>query len=123
MKLAIIGSRSFSDAALISFELDKLLKSTDIRLAISGGAKGADSLGVEWARSKSIPFKIHLPQWDKYGKGAGFIRNELIVNDCDTVIAFWDGKSKGTLHSIGLAEKKGKQVIIIKKDQPNDKII
>ena len=123
MKLAIIGSRSFNDVAFISSELDKLLKLSNLDLIISGGARGADSIGVEWARSKGIPCKVHLPDWNKYGKGAGFVRNELIINDCDAVIAFWDGKSRGTLYSIDLAKKKGKKVIIIKKDQLNDKVI
>lgn len=117
MKLAIIGSRSFNDVAFISSELDKLLDSSNLDLIISGGARGADSIGTEWARSKCIPCKIHLPDWDKYGKGAGFIRNELIINECDAVIAFWDGKSRGTLHSINLAKKKGKELTILKKDQ------
>jgi len=117
MKLAIIGSRSFNDVAFISSELDKLFESNRLDLIVSGGARGADSIGAEWARSKGIPCKVHLPDWDRYGKSAGFIRNELIINDCDAVIAFWDGKSRGTLHSINLAKKKGRELTILKKDQ------
>jgi len=117
MKLAIIGSRSFNDVAFISSELDKLFESNRLDLIVSGGARGADSIGTEWARSKGIPCKVHLPDWDRYGKSAGFIRNELIINDCDAVIAFWDGKSRGTLHSINLAKKKGRELTILKKDQ------
>lgn len=50
---------------------------------------------------------VYYPDWDKYGKQAGFIRNRLIINDSDCVLVFWDLKSKGTLNSIQLATKKG----------------
>ena len=55
---------------------------------------------------------IFLPDWDKYGKSAGFIRNKLIINEADMVVAFWDGKSKGTKNSIDLAINAGKPVDI-----------
>jgi hypothetical protein len=55
---------------------------------------------------------IFKPDWDKYGKRAGFIRNELIINEADKIIAFWDGESKGTKLSIDLAIKAGKPIDI-----------
>jgi len=48
------------------------------------------------------------PEWDKYGKRAGAIRNQEIVNEADTIIAFWDGQSKGTKITIDMALKAGK---------------
>ena len=35
-----------------------------------------------------------------------------MANDCDYVICFWDGKSKGTKSMIELAKEKGKKVKI-----------
>jgi len=58
----------------------------------------ADFLGC-----KSIIIK---PEWNKYGKSAGYKRNSLIINEADKVVAFWKGESKGTKHSIDLAIKK-----------------
>lgn len=55
----------------------------------------------------------YLPDWDKYGKSAGFKRNTTIVEACDTLLAFWDGKSRGTQDSIAKAEKLGKLTIVI----------
>ena len=49
-------------------------------------------------------------------KGAGVIRNRQIVDHCDQVIAFWDGKSRGTKSSIDYAKKLGKPVLIVSFD-------
>ena len=80
---------------------------------VSGGARGPDTLGVLWARDNGIEIKEFLPDWDKYGKSAGFIRNTQIVEAADLVIAFWDGVSRGTKDSIDKAEKMGKRVAVI----------
>ena len=60
---------------------------------VSGGAFGADALAEHYAKWKRLKYKIHRPDWKKYGKLAGFIRNKLIINDCDILVAFWDGTS------------------------------
>jgi hypothetical protein len=111
LKLAIIGSRGFDDAELLENTLEPYR--SRVSLVISGGAKGADSLGEEWAKAYNIPTKIYLPDWEKHGKGAGFIRNVEIIGACDVVIAFWDKKSKGTAHAMGLAKEVNKPVRII----------
>lgn len=113
MKLAIIGSRSFSNSAYAFQVLDQvLLDAGHIECVISGGARGADTIGIDWAVLKGIPYTVHLPMWDIYGRRAGFIRNHNIIRDCDTLVAFWDGKSAGTRHSIDIAKNMSKTVII-----------
>lgn len=109
MKVAIIGSRDFNDYGKLK-EVLNFFKPTKI---ISGGAKGADLLGEKYANENGIEKIIHYPDWDKHGRGAGFVRNQLIIDDCDVVIAFWDGESKGTKNSIEKAEKQKKHTIII----------
>jgi len=108
MKLAVIGSRSFNDMELLNDTLSKY----DIELLISGGAKGADALAEHYALKNNIPVLIFKPDWD-IGKHAGFIRNTTIIESCDHVVAFWDGKSKGTMDSIKKAKMLGKQCDII----------
>lgn len=71
---------------------------------VSGGARGADSLAERYANERGLATKIFLPDWESHGKGAGFIRNRDIVDYADYVIAFWDFKSKGTGHTVGLAK-------------------
>ena len=112
MKIAVVGSREFKDNNLIKEILIREFSVDDI--LISGGAKGVDSYAEqlidEWNRL--CYKKIFKPNWDKYGKRAGFLRNQLIIDEADKVIAFWDGKSKGTKHSIDLAIKAGKPLDI-----------
>jgi len=108
MKVAVIGSRGFNNYELVKETLSPL----DITLVVSGGAMGADTLGERYARENGIPTKIFKPDWTK-GRGAGFLRNTDIINEADTVVAFWDGKSRGTLDSIKKAEKQGKKVLIV----------
>ena len=109
-KLAIIGSRTFNDQKLFDKTLAFLPKPVMI---VSGGAKGADSFGAQYAADNNIPALIHSPDWEKHGKAAGFIRNEFIVRDCDVVLAFWDGKSNGTRDSLNHAKKLKKPTIIV----------
>jgi len=46
-----------------------------------------------------------IPEWEKYGRGAGMIRNRDMIKGADYVVAFWDGKFPGTKNSINLAER------------------
>lgn len=110
MKVAVIGSRIFDDYELVK----ETLSNIDITLLVSGGAKGADSLGERYANENNITTLIFKPDWKKHGPAAGPIRNTDIVNNADTIIAFWNGESRGTKDSITKAEKLGKEVIIIK---------
>ena len=103
LKLAIIGSRSFNDNHKLEIEINEL--NLDIDTVVSGGAIGADKLGEEWATNKGLKVELHLPEWSKYGRSAGIIRNKAIVQSCDFCLAFWDGKSKGTNSSIELCMK------------------
>lgn len=112
MKLAIIGSRTFNNYNLLKETLEQY--KSKITKVISGGAKGADSLGEQWAKENNIQTQIFYPDWDKYQKAAGFIRNKDIIENCDVCIAFWDEVSIGTKHSLSLCEKLNKPYKIIK---------
>lgn len=109
MKVAVIGSRSFNDYQRLKDTLSKI----DVSLLVSGGANGADKLGEQYANENNIPTKIFLPDWEKHGKAAGFLRNTDIINEAELVVAFWDQQSNGTRDSIQKAEKQGKKVMIV----------
>lgn len=74
---------------------------------ISGGAYGVDSAAEDAARGtwRSVIFNA---DWQQYGKAAGFIRNGLIVEAADVIVAFWDGSSRGTLDTLKKAKVAGK---------------
>lgn len=108
MKIGIVGSRRFTDNNLLKEVMQDYLNrdnELNCELIVSGGANGADSLGEKWAKENNIPTLIFKPDWNKYGKSAGFRRNEDIVKNSDFIVAFWDEVSKGTKHSIDLAIK------------------
>ena len=110
MKLAIIGSRTFTDYDFFALQMQKYKPTT----IISGGAKGVDALAKQYAVENSIPIIEILPQFDKFhSKYAPLARNKEIVMQCDCIIAFWDGKSKGTKFVIEYAKKIGKPIEII----------
>jgi hypothetical protein len=112
LKIGVVGSRNFNDYQLLKKTLDNYLDM--VFLIVSGGAKGADSLAERWANENSVKTLIFKPDWTQYGKSAGYIRNEKIVRESDLIIAFWDGISKGTNHTINITKKMGKKIIIIK---------
>lgn len=127
MKLAIVGSRTFDDFSLLldilhSHFFDGCSRMFLIDKIMSGGAPGADSLGERFADDYEIGKQIFKPDWNKYGKAAGFIRNQTIVDNCDMVLAFWDGESRGTADTIAKAKKAKKPTFIVYFDVPKPEI-
>ncbi len=109
MRVGVIGSRSITDYNAIKQVLDTIVQDGDE--VISGGANGVDTLAEQYAIDMGYEYTIYKPEWEKYGKIAGLIRNRLIVEDSDYIVAFWDGKSKGTMDTIRKAEAANKQVM------------
>ena len=111
MNLGVVGSRSFADYKLLEAMLDKHINALEGKLIdtiISGGAVGADTLAVRYAKSNGIDWQEFKPEWSKYrGKSAAVVRNKKIVDHSDILVAFWDGKSKGTAHTVRFAKEKG----------------
>lgn len=110
MKIIIAGSRDFNDYELLKQYVDHILQNVAQREEIeivSGGAKGADTLGERYAREREYKLTRFVAEWDKYGRSAGPRRNEQMGDYADALIAFWDGKSKGTSHMIEYAKRKG----------------
>lgn len=101
MKVAIVGSRSISKADISRY----IPPDTD--LIISGGAVGVDKLAEEYADKKGIKKLILYPDYELYGKSAPLIRDKLIVDHADLVIAVWDGVSGGTEFTISYAKRRG----------------
>ena len=114
MKLAVVGSREFDDKERLFSILNKINEKHRIEYIVSGGAKGADEMSMEWCKEYGKPIKIFYPNWHPlvaggqrvYFKGAGMKRNVQIVEEADFLIAFWDRESKGTKLSIDLCEEK-----------------
>ena len=114
-RVIIAGSRTFNDYELLVKTCDYYLqnvKTTMNIIVVSGKAKGADELGEKYAKERRYKVESHPANWDKYGKGAGYIRNEEMAKISNALIAFWDGKSRGTNHMINLARKYKLKVVV-----------
>ena len=114
MKLGIVGSRKLDDYSI----LEEAIKEhyPNCSFIVSGGALGADTLGVLYAQIHKIPYFEHLPNTDLYSDfaTAAKARNTLIVDDADEILAFWNGKSSGTRDSIEKAYASGTPFKVIK---------
>lgn len=103
MKVAIVGCRDFNDYSQLHYWMDRIRTLFPVDGFVSGGAKGADSLAEVYARDCKIPIEVIKPDWEKFGKAAGMIRNGEIIKAADIIVAFWDGRSRGTKNSIDRA--------------------
>lgn len=110
-RIIVAGSRDFNDREFafprISHMLSKVPNGFEI---ISGGARGADTVGEDWARAHDASCVRFPAKWDAYGKRAGHIRNALMGWYATHLIAFWDGVSPGTKGMIDFAKDNGLQV-------------
>jgi hypothetical protein len=94
MRVIIAGSRGIIDYAQV--ERAMKLADLDVTEIVSGGARGVDTLGERWASEHDVPVQRHLPDWNQYGRSAGFCRNGEMAQNADALVAIWDGKSRGT---------------------------
>ena len=115
-RIIIAGGRDFEDYPLLKKTMDHLTKNLPIDSieVVCGGAKGADSEGDYWATSMFIPVTYFIPDWEGQGKAAGHIRNRAMGDYATHLVAFWDGKSKGTKVMIDYANKLGLKVRVIR---------
>lgn len=105
MRIGIVGSRDYPDLDEVREYVRSLSMDT---VVVTGGAPGVDTVAEEEARLLGLKVVVHRAQWDKYGRRAGMLRNKVLVDDCDKVVAFWNEVSTGTKNTISVASKAGK---------------
>ena len=127
LRIIVAGSRDFKDYQLLRDTLMYYLTDMDdadvvdnpsqVKF-ISGTARGADVLGEQFAYTYEYDVIRFVPDWDVYGKSAGYRRNAEMAKYASeaygVLFAFWDGKSKGTKHMIDLANRYGLEVHVVK---------
>ena len=112
-RVIIAGSRDFSDYDALKSYADVKLSNISRRDSIevvSGCARRADTLGERYAEERGYGIKKFPADWNRYGKSAGYLRNVEMAEYADALIAFWDGKSKGTEHMIRIAKNRGLRI-------------
>lgn len=113
--LMIAGSRN-----LTSIDISPYIPE-NIRYIITGGAAGVDTLAEQYADSRRISKIVIRPRYDLYGRKAPLIRNRQIIDFCDEVLIFWDGRSRGTKYTIDYALNSGKKLTVIQVNKAIDK--
>lgn len=113
-RIAVVGSRSYKSLSKVKEFITGVPLNSII---VSGGARGVDSEAIARARSRGLETEIHHPNWAMFGKLAGYRRNLLIIAEADQVVAFWNGKSRGTKHTIDICNKTGIPIRIIREDK------
>lgn len=107
IKIVVAGSRDFNDVELMRSELNQFVRDLETKSieVVSGGARGADTLGEQYAKYYNQSCTVFPADWKKYGKRAGYIRNADMAKYADACIVFWDGKSRGTANMIEIAKR------------------
>jgi len=111
MKVAVIGSRG-----LVVPNLGEFLP-PDTTEIVSGGAKGVDTSARGYAIAHGIKLTEFLPDYKTHGQAAPLKRNLSIIAHAQTVLAFWDGKSRGTKYVIDNCRKLGVPVKVFMPDE------
>ena len=105
-QVIIAGGRDFANYELLQNKCDQFFREKRPTAIISGPARGADTLGTHYARERGIQVLEFPADWERLGRRAGMVRNLQMLDAADAVVAFWDGQSRGTAHTIGEAKKK-----------------
>ena len=119
IRCIIAGCRDFSDYVLLRDTANKIFRNRDTSnlIIISGCCSGADHLGELFAVKNNLACVKFQADWNTYGKAAGPIRNkqmaEFASQQTGMLIAFWDGKSRGTGSMIRLAKEYGLEIHIV----------
>lgn len=115
-KVIIAGCRDFADYELLKEKCDFYLQNQKPEnvVIVSGHASGADALGERYGQERGLQLETYPADWKAHGRAAGPIRNAQMASVARTLIAFWDGKSRGTKNIIDTATKRGLKVAVVR---------
>lgn len=115
-RVIIEGCRDFDDYELLKEKCDYFLqdeKKEDV-VIISGHTSGADALGERYAQERGFQLETFPADWKAHGRAAGPIRNARMASAANALIAFWDGKSRGTKNMIETAKNHNLKVVVVR---------
>lgn len=110
MRTIIAGTREIDDYCLLMEAITGC--PWEITTVLSGGARGIDQLGEQWAWNRAIPVEVYPADWGTHGKRAGLFRNQQMLDEAEALLAVWDGQSPGTGHMIRIAKQRGILVFV-----------
>lgn len=119
LTILVTGSRVWHDRAVV-YDTLQAYRWYDVTL-MHGGARGVDALAAEIAHGLRWKVELRLPDYHRvseYGR-APLLRNMAMVQWMKSrggpklCLAFWDGRSSGTLDCIQRSVEAGIEVRII----------
>lgn len=117
MRVLISGGRDFSDRALLFRTLDRIHALKPITVLIHGAARGADSIGDEWARLRGVtpePYPVTPEEWTFYGKRAGHRRNAQMLEAGPRLLVAFPTGGPGTRNMIQQAKEAGLPLWVVR---------
>lgn len=115
MRVIIAGGRDYDDWSDGEGYIEEFRNQISSKMSVvCGMAKGADTLGLRYAKENELVVYKFPANWDKYGKSAGYVRNKEMAEHADALLAFWDGKSKGTKNMIDIALREALLVRVVR---------
>jgi len=118
MKLLVAGSRQIKNTPeVLLCIMEAGVDLNCVSEIVSGCAAGVDTCAIRIGTELKIPVKKFPADWGEYGRSAGFIRNAEMADYSDTLVAVWDGKSRGTKHMIDTMLKLEKKVYVFVKGE------
>lgn len=121
-RLLVCGSRGINDKDWIFSQIESYwyehLACYSNPIMIEGAARGVDLIAKAYAVENNWEVEEYPAEWDKYGRGAGYIRNDIMVKAADEVLILWDGESRGTKNDIDLCKKYNKphKIVLYKEE-------
>lgn len=121
-RLLVCGSRGITDKDWIFSQIESYwyehLACYSDPIMIEGAARGVDLIAKAYAVENNWKVEEYPADWEKHGRGAGYIRNDIMVKAADEVLILWDGESRGTKNDIGLCKKYNKphKIVLYKKE-------
>lgn len=115
MNVVVCGSRDFANPFVMALAIDARIAALPAgTTVIHGDARGADRIAAEAAARHGHTVRAMLADWDRHGRRAGIVRNLAMLDlRPDLVVAFWDGSSRGTAHTISVARQRGLPLEVI----------
>lgn len=111
-RLLVCGSRGITDKDWIFSQIESYwyehLACYSDPIMIEGAARGVDLIAKAYAVENDWKVEEYPADWEKHGRGAGYIRNDIMVKAADEVLILWDGESRGTKNDINLCKKYNK---------------
>lgn len=115
MKLAVIGSRTLKQREVLTVIAQVVGRAkTPVTEIITGGANGVDAIAEYYAKTEGIKMTVFYPQYQAHGRRAPLIRNNVIIEEAEAMLAIWDGESSGTRYTIEKAKREGLKVMVVR---------